>query len=156
VVDWTTAELEARAPDRPRHLLGIGEIDDLINGVRAGIDTFDCAMPTRLGRHGVAVVPDPAGRFRLDLHKGRHRRADEPILDGCDCPACAAGFTRAYLHYLLRAGELTALRLVTQHNLHFIATLMADLRRAIGEARLDAVANALAAGATPGTVAAAS
>ena len=65
VVAWTTAELERLAPDRPRHLLGIGDIDDLIAGVELGIDTFDCAMPTRLGRHGVAVVPDPcalAGR----------------------------------------------------------------------------------------------
>jgi queuine tRNA-ribosyltransferase len=156
VVDWTTAELENLAPDRPRHLLGIGEIDDLINGVAAGIDTFDCAMPTRLGRHGVAVVPDPAGRWRLDLHKGRHRSADEPILEGCDCPACAAGFTRAYLHYLLRAGELTGLRLITQHNLRFIAALMADLRGAIADGRLDAVAEGLRAGAAPGSVAATS
>jgi queuine tRNA-ribosyltransferase len=155
VVDWTTAELERLAPRRPRHLLGIGEIDDLINGVRAGIDTFDCAMPTRLARHGVALVPDPHGRWRLDLQKRRHREADEPILDSCDCPACGRGFTRAYLHYLLRAGELTALRLITQHNLHFIATLMADLRGAITDGRLDAVADALSAGAAPGTVAAA-
>src|SRR4051794_37043862 len=58
VVSWTTAELEARAPERPRHLLGIGDIDDLVAGVQAGIDTFDCALPTRLGRHGVALVPE--------------------------------------------------------------------------------------------------
>ena len=122
VVDWTTAELERLAPERPRHLLGIGEVDDLIAGVRSGIDTFDCAMPTRLGRHGVALVPDPGGRWRLDLQKRRWREADEPILDGCGCPTCRGGFTRAYLHYLLRAGELTGLRLVTLHNLSFIAS----------------------------------
>jgi queuine tRNA-ribosyltransferase len=154
VVDWTTEELERLTPERPRHLLGIGEIDDLINGVGAGIDTFDCAMPTRLGRHGVAVVPDPGGRWRLDLHKARHRTADEPILDSCDCPACAGGFTRAYLHYLLRAGELTGLRLITQHNLRFISTLMADLRGAIADGRLPEVSAALADGAAPGTIAA--
>jgi queuine tRNA-ribosyltransferase len=152
VVDWTTTELERLVPQRPRHLLGIGEIDDLINGVRAGIDTFDCAMPTRLGRHGFALVPDPAARWRLDLQKRRHADSDEPILDGCDCPACANGFSRAYLHYLLRAGEMTGLRLVTQHNLRFIAVLMADLRGAIAGGRLDAVADALSAGAAPGTV----
>jgi queuine tRNA-ribosyltransferase len=149
VVDWTTAELDRVAPDRPRHLLGIGEIDDLIAGVRQGIDTFDCAMPTRLGRHGVALVPDPAGRWRVDLVKGRWQRSTEPILDGCPCPACSAGFSRAYLHYLLRAHELTGLRLVTLHNLSFVARLMADLREAIAAGRLEEVAGALLAGAAP-------
>ena len=149
VVEWTTAELDRVAPDRPRHLLGIGEVDDLIAGVRQGIDTFDCAMPTRLGRHGVALVPDPAGRWRVDLVKGRWRRSSEPILDGCPCPACAAGFSRAYLHYLLRAHELTGLRLVTLHNLSFIARLMADLRAAIAAGRLEEVAGALLDGAAP-------
>src|SRR5581483_5950711 len=109
VVSWITEELERLAPDRPRHLLGIGDIDDLIRGVELGIDTFDCAMPTRLGRHGVAIVPEPATRWRLDLMKGAQRESAEPILDGCPCPACSAGYTRAYLHYLLRAGELTAI-----------------------------------------------
>ena len=152
VVDWTTAELERVAPDRPRHLLGIGEVDDLIVGVRQGIDTFDCAMPTRLGRHGVALVPDPGGRWRVDLLKGRWRRCSEPILEGCPCPACSAGFSRAYLHYLLRAHELTGLRLVTLHNLSFIGRLMAELREAITAGRLEEVAGALLAGAAPGEV----
>jgi len=152
VVSWTTAELERLAPARPRHLLGIGDVDDLIAGVEMGIDTFDCALPTRLGRHGVALVPDPEARWRVDLVKGRWRESPEPILDGCPCPACSGGFSRAYLHYLLRAGELTALRLVTLHNLSFIARLMADLRDAIDGGRLAAVAAALRAGAAPGTV----
>lgn len=150
VVSWTTVELDGHVPDRPRHLLGIGDVDDLIVGVGLGIDTFDCAMPTRLGRHGVALVPDPAGRWRVDLAKGRWRQAKEPILDGCPCPACAAGYSRAYLHYLLRAGELTALRLVTLHNLSFIARLMADLRAAIDHGRLAEVAAELMAGGAPG------
>jgi queuine tRNA-ribosyltransferase len=152
VVSWTTAELERLAPARPRHLLGIGDVDDLIACVELGIDTFDCALPTRLGRHGVALVPDPAGRWRLDLVKGRWRDSREPILDGCPCPACSGGFSRGYLHYLLRAGELTALRLVTLHNLSFIARLMADLRGAIDRGRLPAVAAALRGGAAPGAV----
>ena len=150
VVSWTTAELERVAPDRPRHLLGIGDVDDLIAFVELGIDTFDCALPTRIGRHGVALVPDPGSRWRLDLAKGRWRESPEPILDGCPCPACSAGFSRAYLHYLIRARELTALRLVTLHNLSFIARLMADLRDAIDGRRLPAVAAALRAGAAPG------
>jgi queuine tRNA-ribosyltransferase len=148
VVSLSTAELERRAPDRPRHLLGIGDIDDLIAGVEAGIDTFDCALPTRLGRHGVALVPDPGARWRVDLAKGAWRLSTEPILEGCRCPACSAGYSRAYIHYLLRAGELTALRLVTLHNLHFVARLMEDLRAAIDEGNLGEVAGRLRAGAT--------
>ena len=109
VVGWAVDEL----PDeRPRHLLGIGDVDDLLRGVELGIDTFDCAMPTRIGRHGMAVVPDPGGRWRVDLAKGRFREADEPILEGCPCPACARGYSRAYLHYLLKAHETTAARLL--------------------------------------------
>jgi queuine tRNA-ribosyltransferase len=153
VVSWSTAELERLAPGRPRHLLGIGEVDDLVAGVELGIDTFDCAMPTRLGRHGVALVPDPPGRWRVDLAKGRFGGSHEPILDGCPCPACDGGYSRAYLNYLLRAGELTAVRLLTLHNLSFISRLMADLRMAIEEERLSAVAAALRGGAAPGTVA---
>ena len=153
VVDHTTQELERVAPGRPRHLLGIGEIDDLIAGVQAGIDTFDCAMPTRLGRHGTAIVPDPERRWRLDLVKSRWREADEPILEGCPCPACAAGFSRAYLHYLLRAHETTGARLITLHNLDYIQRMMADLRAAIEAGRLPQVAAALRAGAAPGQAA---
>jgi queuine tRNA-ribosyltransferase len=150
VVSWATAELERLAADRPRHLLGIGEVDDLIAGVQLGVDTFDCAMPTRLGRHGVALVPDPDSRWRLDLTKARWRRALEPLVAGCGCPACAPGYSRAYLHYLLRAGEITGMRLVTLHNLSFIAALMAELRAAIDAGSLPEVAAALRAGALPG------
>ena len=149
VVAWSTAELARHAPDRPRHLLGIGDVDDLIAGVALGIDTFDCALPTRLGRHGVALVPDPEARWRLDLVKSASRLDPRPILEGCRCPTCAAGYSRAYLHYLLHARELTGLRLVTLHNLSFIAGLMADLRAAIDEHRLQATAAALAAGQPP-------
>ncbi len=152
VVGWATAESVAHAPERPRHLLGIGEIDDLIACVKLGIDTFDCAIPTRLGRHGVALVPAPGNRWRLDLDKGRFSDDPAPILEGCSCPACAGGYSRAYLHYLLRAGELTALRLLTLHNLNYMARLMSDLRAAILAGELEGVAGALLAGAAPGTV----
>jgi queuine tRNA-ribosyltransferase len=150
VVGWATAELDDTAPAKPRHLLGIGEIDDLVRGVELGIDTFDCAMPTRLGRHGMALVPDPAHRWRVDLTKGRWRESSEPIMDGCPCPACAAGYTRAYLHYLLSARELTVLRLLTLHNLAFIARLMTDLRAAIAAGTLTQAAAAVRGGAAPG------
>ncbi len=144
VVGWTTAVLPE---DRPRHLLGIGEIDDLVRGVELGIDTFDCAMPTRLGRHGMALVPDPAARWRVDLTASRFAQSDEPIMDGCPCPACAAGHPRAYLRYLLRSRELTAQRLLTVHNLAFVARLVARLRDAIPAGRLAEEAAAIRAGA---------
>lgn len=149
VVGWTTAELERSSPVRPRHLLGIGDIDDLVAGVEQGIDTFDCALPTRLGRHGIALVPEPEARWRTDLVKARWRTSSDPILDGCPCPACSRGYTRAYLHYLLRARELTALRLITLHNLTFIANLMEDLRDGIDQGRLGEVAAAVRAGDAP-------
>jgi queuine tRNA-ribosyltransferase len=149
VVRWTIEELERAAPERPRHLLGIGDVDDLVRGVGLGIDTFDCAMPTRIGRHGMAIVPDPANRWRVDLAKGRFRTADEPLLEGCPCPACAQGYSRAYVHYLLRAREQTAMRLLTIHNLAYLQRLMAALRDAIDADRLAEVTRAVWEGAAP-------
>ena len=149
VVSWAVDELEGERERLPRHLLGIGDVDDLIAGVELGIDMFDCAMPTRLGRHGTALVPDPDSRWRLDLVKSRWREADEPLIDGCRCPACAAGLSRAYLSYLVRAGELTGMRLVTAHNLSFVADLMSDLRAAVTAGTLERVAAGLRAGAAP-------
>jgi queuine tRNA-ribosyltransferase len=140
VVSWATSELGGALEHRPRHLLGIGEVDDLIAGVELGIDTFDCAMPTRLGRHGTALVPDPDARWRLDLTKAGVRDSPEPLLEGCACPACSKGFSRAYLGYLARAGELTGTRLITMHNLAFLARLMGDLRQGILDGRLGEVA----------------
>ena len=146
VVEWTVQELPEL---RPRHLLGIGDVDDLIRGVELGVDTFDCAMPTRLGRHGMAVVPEPQSRWRVDLAKARWARSQEPIMEGCPCPACSEGHSRGYLHYLARNRELTGVRLLTLHNLAFVARLMAGLRAAIEEGRLAEQAAALRAGAAP-------
>jgi queuine tRNA-ribosyltransferase len=130
VVGWVLRDL----PDAPpRHLLGIGDVDDLVLAVGAGIDTFDCATPTRLARHGTALVPDPGRRWRLDLNRGGHRAERAPIDERCSCPACRE-HTRAYLHYLVRAGELTGKRLLTLHNLTFMRRLMLAMRAAI-EAR---------------------
>jgi queuine tRNA-ribosyltransferase len=146
VVDWSTRELERIAPERPRHLLGIGEIDDLIRGVELGIDSFDCAMPTRLARHGVALVPDPAARWRLAVDAPGCREDAAPLLEGCACPACRRGLSRAYLHFLLRSGERSGARLVTLHNLTFVAEVMSRLRGAIVDGRLAEEAAALREG----------
>jgi queuine tRNA-ribosyltransferase len=146
VVEWTTAVLP---DDKPRHLLGIGDIDDLVRGVELGIDTFDCAMPTRLGRHGVALVPDPERRWRVDLTAARFKHSQEPIMEGCDCPACAEGHTRGYLRYLLKTRELTGLRLLTLHNLAFVSRVMTQLRDGIANGTLADAAAAIRSGAAP-------
>src|SRR3954452_19328260 len=147
VVDWTTAVLPE---DKPRHLLGIGEVDDLIRGVELGIDHFDCAMPTRIGRHGMALVPDPEHRWRIDITAARWQHDKRPLMDDCPCPACTGGYTRGYLRYLLKARELTGQRLVTLHNLTFLSRLMADLRAAVHAGTLGVVAAQLRGGAAPG------
>jgi queuine tRNA-ribosyltransferase len=136
VVGWSLAVLPG---EPPRHLLGIGDVDDLVHAVGAGIDTFDCATPTRLARHGTALVNDPERRWRLDLTKARHRASREPIDADCPCPACRE-HTRGYLHYLIRANELTAKRLITLHNLTFMAGLMKKMRDAIGAGGFNAFA----------------
>jgi queuine tRNA-ribosyltransferase len=149
VVEWALAPVPV---EKPRHLLGIGDVDDILASVEAGIDTFDCATPTRLARHGSALVPDPDARWRLDLAKSRWRASSEPLVDGCPCPACRGGdYSRAYLHYLIKAGELTAKRLLTLHNLTFMALLMDGVREAIrrGGGGLDEYTRRVLAGAGP-------
>ena len=146
VVDWTVREAERLAPEHPRHLLGIGDVDDLIRGVELGIDSFDCAMPTRLARHGVALVADPSNRWRLEVDRPAARDDERPLIDGCPCPACAGGLSRGYLHYLARSREVSGARLLTLHNLSFIASLMTRLREAIADGTLAEVAGALREG----------
>jgi queuine tRNA-ribosyltransferase len=143
VVGYAIAELGGEHESLPRHLLGIGEVDDLIRGVELGIDTFDCAMPTRLGRHGAALVHDPENRWRVDLSKSVWRDSMEPLMEDCACQACRRGLSRAYLSYLVRSREITGMRLLSEHNLAFLARLMGDLRQAILSGRLSDVANSL-------------
>jgi queuine tRNA-ribosyltransferase len=145
VLGLTVPLLPAEAP---KHLLGIGEPDDLLDGIALGIDVFDCAVPTRLGRHGVALAPLPSERFRLNV-RGRELEDDEgQLVEGCPCPACAR-HTRAYLHYLARAEELTAVRLLTLHNLTYLERLVSGAREAIADGRFDAYREASLAGAAP-------
>jgi queuine tRNA-ribosyltransferase len=142
VVRWS---LRPTPPEKPRHLLGIGDVDDILASVAAGIDTLDCATPTRLARHGMALVHDPAHRWRLDLAKAPWKESDEPIDPYCPCPACR-DFTRGYIHYLIRANELTGKRLLTHHNLTFMARLMREIREAIRAGRLADYAEAVTSG----------
>ena len=145
VVEWVTSKLPE---EMPRHLLGIGEVDDLLASVSLGVDMFDCAMPTRFGRHGMALVASPDARWRIDLTKAAARGQDTPIADGCECVACAR-YSRSYIHYLMRAGEITGIRLVTMHNLHFMAKLMEGIRTSIASGSFDSFKESVLAGAAP-------
>jgi queuine tRNA-ribosyltransferase len=145
VLEWALGGLPE---ERPRHLLGIGDVDDIVHAVGVGIDSFDCATPTRLGRHGTALVPDPEHRWRLDLTKSEWSTSTDPIAEQCPCPTCAE-HTRGYLHYLARNKELTGTRLIVLHNLTFIAELMRGLREAIAVGDLEAHSQRVMAGAAP-------
>ena len=145
VLGFTVPLLPAEAP---RHLLGIGEIDDLLIGIGMGIDLFDCAIPTRLARHGTALAPAPAGRFRIDLTKASYADDDSPIVADCACEACAR-HTRAYLHYLARNKDLTGTRLLTLHNLHYMRSLVSEGRTAIEVGAFRTYSEAVLEGAVP-------
>jgi len=132
----------------PKHLLGIGEVDDLLGGIALGLDVFDCAVPTRLARHGVALAPDPENRFRLDLRKARWVGDRDPLVDGCPCPACQH-HDRDYVSYLSRAEELTAVRLIVLHNLTYMHQLTTHARTAIETGTFATYRSAILAGATP-------
>ncbi len=136
----------------PKHLLGIGEVDDLLAGIALGLDVFDCAVPTRLARHGVALAPDPENRFRLDLRKSGHEGDRNPIAAGCPCPACQH-HDRDYISYLSRAEELTAVRLLCLHNLTYLHELMTHARAAIAAGTFSSYAAAVNGGASPWAVA---
>jgi queuine tRNA-ribosyltransferase/7-cyano-7-deazaguanine tRNA-ribosyltransferase len=135
VLDWTIPNLPQ---DKARHLLGIGEIEDIFAAVCRGVDTFDCAAPTRMARNGSVFLRD-APRHRIHLRNAAFRLDDRPIDPSCDCPTCAQ-HSRAYLQHLCRSGELSYYRLATLHNLRFMARLMDEIRAAIAADRLEALA----------------
>jgi queuine tRNA-ribosyltransferase len=119
-------------PSRPTHLLGIGGVRDIFHGVRQGVDSFDCVHPTRMARHGGALLPGSLsdGTGHINLHSGRFARDREPIDRSCDCYACRTA-SRAYLHHLLRSRETLGGQFVTIHNVRFMNRLMEQIREAI-------------------------
>jgi queuine tRNA-ribosyltransferase len=134
--------------EAPKHLLGIGEPDDLLEGIGRGIDLFDCAVPTRLARHGMALAPLPGGRHRFDVRNAALAESREPLVAGCPCLACTR-HNRAYLHYLCRIQELNAVRLLAIHNLTYLETLVRGARSAIAAGEFQAYAKRLGDGAAP-------
>jgi queuine tRNA-ribosyltransferase len=132
----------------PKHLLGIGEPDDLLAGIELGIDLFDCAVPTRLARHGTALANLPESRFRFDASRAEFALDEGPLVDGCPCPTCR-DHSRAYLHYLTRAEPATAAKLLTVHNLAFLERLVAGARAAITAGRFADYNDRVLRGAAP-------
>jgi queuine tRNA-ribosyltransferase len=133
VVGWTVALV---AEDKPRHLLGIAEIDDLFEGVERGVDFFDCVAATRRARHGSLYIHPKTGgtkrnKFTMQVTSGKYMTDPSPIDPECDCYTCQH-FSRAYLYHLFRAKELLAYRLATYHNVYFITKLVESIRDAIG------------------------
>jgi queuine tRNA-ribosyltransferase len=128
--------LEATVPylpaDRPRYLMGVGKPDDIVGAVMRGIDMFDCVLPTRSGRNGQAFTWDGP----LNLKNARHADDSAPLERACSCPACRQ-FSRAYLHHVVKSGEIIASMLLTWHNLTFYQELMAGLRRALSQRSLN-------------------
>lgn len=135
VLEWTVPGLPE---DRPRHLLGIGEVEDLFEAVERGIDTFDCVIPTRFARTAnVMVAPGTehaSRRGTLALRQARYRADERPIDPECSCYTCRH-FSRAYLRHLIKAGEILAHQLLSLHNLHFLLSLMRTIRKALAEDR---------------------
>ncbi|MGE2731839.1 tRNA guanosine(34) transglycosylase Tgt [Mycolicibacterium vaccae] len=129
IVGWVTSELPA---DKPRHLLGISEPDDLFAAVAAGADTFDCVSPSRVARNAAVYSVD--GRYNIT--GSRYRRDFTPIDAECDCYTCAH-YTRAYLHHLFKAKEILASTLCTIHNERFIIRLVDQIRESIPAGRFD-------------------
>jgi len=121
--------------DKPRYLMGVGKPDDIVEAVVRGIDMFDCVLPTRSGRTGQAFTADGP----LNLRNARFAEDPEPIEPGCPCPACAT-FSRAYVHHLVKSGEILGAMLMTQHNLWFYQRLMQGLRDAIAAQNLTSFA----------------
>ncbi len=130
--------LPAALPEgRPRYLMGVGKPDDIVGAVLRGVDMFDCVLPSRSGRTGQAFTR----RGTVNLKNARHAEDPRPLDPDCACPACA-GYSRAYLHHVVKAGEIIAAMLLTWHNLHYYQELTAGLRAAVAQGRLDAFAAA--------------
>ena len=119
--------------DKPRYLMGVGKPDDIVEAVRRGIDMFDCVLPTRSGRTGQAFTADGP----INVRNARFAEDEAPLDADCPCPTCST-YSRAYVHHLVRSGEILGAMLMTEHNLWFYQRLMQGMRDAIAESRFAA------------------
>jgi len=134
ILEWTIPLLPQH---EPRHLLGIGEIEDIFQVVKRGIDLFDCILPTRMASSGTLFVKE-AKRFRVHILNAQFKDDPRPIDEGCRCYTCC-NYSRAYLRHLFMAKEILAVHLAAIHNLYFLESLVRQIRTAIRERRLSAL-----------------
>jgi queuine tRNA-ribosyltransferase len=131
IVEWTIQKISEH---KPRHMLGIGEVDDLFELIERGIDTFDCVIPTRIGRTGFFFISPPLGsirnRFRTDIDKQNFAKDQKPLDENCACYTCQ-NFTRGYIHHLYHCRELLSYSLLSLHNVHFLVNLTKQIRQSI-------------------------
>ncbi|MBR0444694.1 MAG: tRNA guanosine(34) transglycosylase Tgt [Clostridia bacterium] len=121
-------EIEPYMPEqKPRYLMGVGSPDCFLEGIRRGIDMFDCVMQTSMARTGMALTR----HGRMNIRNAKYERDFTPIEEGCDCYACRGGFSRAYIHHLVKEKEILGAQLLTMHNLRFSSRLMEDIRESI-------------------------
>lgn len=133
--------VEPYAPENKiRYLMGVGTPGNIINSVKLGVDLFDCVMPARNGRHGHLFTWDGI----LNINNKKYELDDKPIDDACDCPVCKSGYSRAYIHHLIKANEILGLRMCVMHNLHFYNVLMEHIRDSITNDTFDDFANTYA------------
>lgn len=128
MLNWVTSELPER---KPRHLLGIGHLEDIAAIVKSGVDTFDCTVPTHYARHGVAFTSEG----RLNLRQSKFLKKQEPLDKGCTCHVCLR-YKKNYICHLLKAGELTAPKLITFHNLWYFNGFVEEVRKNIREGEI--------------------
>lgn len=135
IIDWTTDNID---PNKPTHMLGIGDVDDIFEIVERGIDTFDCVIPTRIGRTGFFFISPSFGniknRFRISINKPLFKNDPKPLDQNCTCTTCQ-NFSRAYIHHLFRSRELLSYSLLSVHNVHFLVNLTKQIRKSILEDR---------------------
>jgi queuine tRNA-ribosyltransferase len=136
---YTTLDLmdDCLPKDKPRYLMGVGTAQDFVEAIARGVDIFDCVLPTRLARHGAAIITGG----RLNLRNAQYAKDENPIEAGCACYTCQT-FTRAYLRHLLVASEILGLHLLSIHNLHFLLVLMRRIRASILDGTFEQLAAA--------------
>jgi queuine tRNA-ribosyltransferase len=133
VLDWAIPHLDE---DKPRHLLGIGVVEDIFESVERGVDLFDCVSPTRIARSGFAHIRPPLGtkknKYRYKIKSIKYQTDEQPLDPNCNCKVCK-NYSRAYIYHLLKTEELVGFNLISYHNVYFMLQLMRDIRQAISE-----------------------